>query len=164
MLFPMIDDRGVRHHRNLLREIGLGRDRQSKRAFLRAEWSLFYRGVGGKLRLILDSLRAIFWLLVCSLPSAVLLSLAEPWLIGMGLTVMGIFAWSVLIVLHVVSLTTLSVCAWSWLRQRRHRTVAKAVGRCACCDYLLRAVPASDDGLTVCPECGAAWRLALEER
>lgn len=30
---------------------------------------------------------------------------------------------------------------------------------CGGCGYDLRQLPAEDDGCTVCPECGAAWRL-----
>lgn len=32
-------------------------------------------------------------------------------------------------------------------------------GRCPSCGYDLRPQPAHPDGCTVCPECGAAWRL-----
>jgi len=31
-------------------------------------------------------------------------------------------------------------------------------GACASCDYPLAGVPEAEDGCTVCPECGAAWR------
>lgn len=31
--------------------------------------------------------------------------------------------------------------------------------RCPACAYDLRGVPEDDDGITICPECGAAWRL-----
>jgi hypothetical protein len=30
---------------------------------------------------------------------------------------------------------------------------------CSCCGYDLRKTPIAGDGCTVCPECGAAWRL-----
>ncbi len=48
----------------------------------------------------------------------------------------------------------------------RRRYEARAVrawlelGRCAACAYPLRSIPPDFDGATVCPECGAAWRLA----
>ncbi|HRQ71701.1 MAG TPA: hypothetical protein PLU35_01600, partial [Phycisphaerales bacterium] len=35
-------------------------------------------------------------------------------------------------------------------------------GACASCDYPLEGVPESEDGCTVCPECGAAWRREEE--
>jgi len=35
-----------------------------------------------------------------------------------------------------------------------------AAGRCPCCYYHLSLLPSEDDGCTVCPGCGAAWRLA----
>lgn len=31
--------------------------------------------------------------------------------------------------------------------------------RCPTCDYLLHAVTSQPDGCTVCPECGAAWKI-----
>jgi len=35
----------------------------------------------------------------------------------------------------------------------------QAVGRCCGCTYELKGLVPDDDGCTVCPECGAAWRL-----
>ena len=37
-----------------------------------------------------------------------------------------------------------------------------AVGMCPSCVYSLQGVPAAADGSTVCPECGAAWRMTRE--
>lgn len=34
-----------------------------------------------------------------------------------------------------------------------------AMGLCAACAYNLRGVPAQHDGLTICPECAAAWKV-----
>ena len=34
-----------------------------------------------------------------------------------------------------------------------------AAGRCGACAYPLRELPREPDGCTVCPECGAAWKL-----
>jgi hypothetical protein len=39
--------------------------------------------------------------------------------------------------------------------------VSVALGRCPCCNYELTQLPPEDDGCTVCPECGAAWRLTM---
>lgn len=34
-------------------------------------------------------------------------------------------------------------------------------GRCASCGYLIEGCPPHEpDGCTICPECGAAWRLS----
>jgi len=35
--------------------------------------------------------------------------------------------------------------------------------RCPACGYDLAGAAPADDGCTVCPECGAAWKLALAE-
>ena len=35
-----------------------------------------------------------------------------------------------------------------------------AAGRCPRCRYEIDQVPAEGDGCAVCPECGAAWRVA----
>jgi hypothetical protein len=32
-------------------------------------------------------------------------------------------------------------------------------GRCPSCDYQIGRVPPQEDGCTVCPECGAAWKI-----
>ncbi len=41
------------------------------------------------------------------------------------------------------------------IRQRRHLLLR----RCPTCDYLLSEVGPAADGCTVCPECGAAWKM-----
>jgi hypothetical protein len=38
-----------------------------------------------------------------------------------------------------------------------HYMLAKP--QCPGCDHLLTGVPPQQDGCTICPECGAAWRL-----
>lgn len=45
--------------------------------------------------------------------------------------------------------------------QTRERNAARLarIGLCLCCDYDLAGLPTEADGCTVCPECGAAWRL-----
>ncbi len=37
-----------------------------------------------------------------------------------------------------------------------------SIGHCAACGYSLRGLKPEFDGCTVCPECGAAWRLARD--
>jgi hypothetical protein len=39
--------------------------------------------------------------------------------------------------------------------------VVLSAGHCASCGYELAQLPPEDDGCTVCPECGAAWRLTI---
>lgn len=42
----------------------------------------------------------------------------------------------------------------------RLRRTLLAAGRCASCGYPLERIEDATDGCRVCPECGAAWRLA----
>lgn len=44
------------------------------------------------------------------------------------------------------------------MHERIHRRLAH-LRMCLCCGYELEGIPAESDGCTVCPECGAAWRL-----
>ena len=37
----------------------------------------------------------------------------------------------------------------------------RKMGRCPCCTYRLPGIIAESDGCTVCPECGAAWKLLV---
>jgi len=62
----------------------------------------------------------------------------------------------------------LYLCSFPWiiwfgLKRKRFGHVAAAMlkyGRCPHCGYDLRMLPVDpDDGATVCPECGCAWRL-----
>jgi hypothetical protein len=46
----------------------------------------------------------------------------------------------------------------NWARSTRVKR-----GRCASCRYSLIGVSAAPDGCVVCPECGAAWRVASGE-
>jgi Zn ribbon nucleic-acid-binding protein len=41
--------------------------------------------------------------------------------------------------------------------QTRQRFLAALL--CPACAHDLKDIPARDDGVTVCPECGAAWRV-----
>jgi hypothetical protein len=49
---------------------------------------------------------------------------------------------------------------------RRRTTFAMAAcldaGRCPCCCYELTEVPPQADNTTLCPECGAAWRMRTD--
>ncbi len=44
---------------------------------------------------------------------------------------------------------------------KRFHGQCMAINRCTACLYDLSAAPTEDDGCTVCPECGAAWRLSV---
>lgn len=59
-------------------------------------------------------------------------------------------------------LVVFTVAGWLALRRnaRQIRTILLTHNHCASCGYALAAIPAAADGLTTCPECGAAWRLA----
>jgi hypothetical protein len=48
-----------------------------------------------------------------------------------------------------------------WLARRAGLPphVPKLVGRCLACGYDLDGLALAADGCTVCPECGAAWKL-----
>ncbi len=60
------------------------------------------------------------------------------------------------------------LAGWCWIRLKRARfgNVAAAMlkhSRCPHCGYDLRLLPTDpEDGATVCPECGCAWRLESE--
>jgi hypothetical protein len=49
-----------------------------------------------------------------------------------------------------------------WIVRSHRREIARMVASehyCASCGYSLREMSAAEDGCTVCPECGSAWRL-----
>lgn len=54
-------------------------------------------------------------------------------------------------------LAALKLFAPSMWRDRLRRQLY--MRRCPTCDYVLHAVTAQPDGCTVCPECGAAWKI-----
>jgi hypothetical protein len=47
---------------------------------------------------------------------------------------------------------------------RRIAQVYAHAGYCGSCAHDLRASPTEADGCTVCPECGAAWRVGAEQQ
>lgn len=51
-----------------------------------------------------------------------------------------------------------SLGAWFW------RDLCVRARQCAACGYPIGDLPPADDGCTVCPECGGAWRLPAVER
>lgn len=50
---------------------------------------------------------------------------------------------------------------WFVIRAGRAQIVRLVAshGYCPSCGYALADIPAADDGCTVCPECGSAWRI-----
>lgn len=44
-----------------------------------------------------------------------------------------------------------------------NRRAAKIVRRCFACAYSLDGITVEQDGCTVCPECGAAWKLESKD-
>lgn len=59
---------------------------------------------------------------------------------------------------YVIALPMLGVHVVYFVPIMEHRAL-RANKRCLWCLYNLCGVPQVDDGCTVCPECGGAWRL-----
>ncbi|MBY0260722.1 MAG: hypothetical protein K2Q20_00160, partial [Phycisphaerales bacterium] len=59
--------------------------------------------------------------------------------------------------------TSLVTLPFRWLMDKQHaprvRAALLAERICASCAYDLSRTPSEPDGLTTCPECGAAWRM-----
>jgi len=47
---------------------------------------------------------------------------------------------------------------WKWVTPEMARSTLRR-GKCAACKYPVSNLPPGSDGCTVCPECGAAWKL-----
>ena len=55
-----------------------------------------------------------------------------------------------------------AMCSWRITQRQRARALVSQLTRelkCPACCFDLARLPASADGCTQCPECGAAWRL-----
>jgi hypothetical protein len=51
---------------------------------------------------------------------------------------------------------------WWWITRSGRQLTARAItrlGHCASCGYSLANLAPADDGCTLCPECGSAWRI-----
>ena len=77
-----------------------------------------------------------------------------------------VFPWMsvVLFILLSVVLSTVSGMiakrqGWSSFSVRKETSLA--VGCCPSCGYSISEISPQDDGCTICPECGAAWRLGV---
>jgi hypothetical protein len=90
---------------------------------------------------------------------------AVYWVIGLPMlaVVLGLRGlWGLWLVIPagVIAFVCLVMVAWS--RERRNEARRRAVamvGTCPACMYDLSGSVAESDGCTVCPECGAAWRV-----
>ncbi|MBX3381392.1 MAG: hypothetical protein KF805_14955 [Phycisphaeraceae bacterium] len=54
------------------------------------------------------------------------------------------------------------IAIWMWTWKFGRPALARALlkrGFCAACKYEIGRVPLAKGGLTICPECGAAWKL-----
>ncbi|MBX3403458.1 MAG: hypothetical protein KF699_08620 [Phycisphaeraceae bacterium] len=61
----------------------------------------------------------------------------------------------------VMIFAALPLCWW-WFDGVRKTSLRRSRfgrGLCAACGYGIRSIPARADGLTICSECGAAWRI-----
>ena len=76
------------------------------------------------------------------------------------------FTLRLFVLLHVLAvlvvLPTILTRQLYW--KRRGRRLMLPDRRCLTCDYDLRDLPPEPDGCTVCPECGAAWKLGDRRR
>jgi len=100
------------------------------------------------------------WLaVVLALPFLLLLEIGVLWYLRIPLPVWA--QWG-LVGLPALVLFTLAPRTVKVITLRWQCAFLINVGRCPSCGYELRALPPADDGCTVCPECGAAWRLPEE--
>jgi hypothetical protein len=71
------------------------------------------------------------------------------------------FAWLLAALLAAVAMLIVLVLAVRRLDRIDRIQSMPAAGLCPACGYGIRGVRQADDGCTVCPECGAAWRVPL---
>lgn len=101
---------------------------------------------------------AVQFLLV---PIAVVVVLCWWWFIARGWSKQAV-KWSIVAVSIAVFVAYISLDIW--VKRACRGTVIEALlreGLCPSCGYEIKTVPPQADGCSVCPECGAAWRLAL---
>ena len=104
-----------------------------------------------------------------------LVSMTPSWM-GRCLTIGGVYALSMIMLESVMWVTVgneppqwlaIPMVPWAvlffwWLSRSAARAMVCNMLRervCAACQYEMGEIPASEDGCTVCPECGGAWRL-----
>ncbi|MEM8757285.1 MAG: hypothetical protein AAGF47_05840 [Planctomycetota bacterium] len=75
----------------------------------------------------------------------------------------GWFDWAFVIVMSLVFYGGLAVLIAFGNSRLRTKDAGQRellpLGRCAACAFGLRSIPSEEDGCTVCPECGSAWRV-----
>ncbi len=71
--------------------------------------------------------------------------------VGDAVLILGLMSYPLALVVPVV---VADRCFWRDVVRRRI-----AARLCGACVYPIGGLPPQDDGLVVCPECGAAWRL-----
>jgi len=121
---------------------------------------MMLRGYFGRLRWRLVALVAILILLVMSL------LWINPFVVR-AIGVARISGWAGLIMPVVCGagiwlIVTAALQYERFAARRRGLRLLAREGHCLRCLYSLRGIPPQKDGCTVCPECGAAWRLAPE--
>lgn len=86
-------------------------------------------------------------------------------------SIQGVFDWQALLfvsfaVLVAMSFSSLVVSLYSyiyvWKSAEHGRDALLASGLCPSCGYGIVGVRCEPDGCTVCPECGAAWRMGSQ--
>ena len=99
----------------------------------------------------------------CMLPAAAGIFASTIFLAAMGhfsLRVMLIMSTVVFSVMFVMSFfSTLLIYKVTWRSPINGRDSLLTSGICPACAYWIAGVPPESDGCTVCPECGAAWRM-----
>lgn len=64
--------------------------------------------------------------------------------------------WPVLVAAVLFVVASYAVCRSLFVLQM---ALNRSVGLCPTCDHDLASRPPEDDGCTLCPECGSAWRM-----
>lgn len=96
--------------------------------------------------------------------SAPLLLFGVPVLLPIALV--PALLWDVMRWWPIIFLCGIGSIAGAWITHRTHKRNARTAAllhlkkaRCASCLYPLHDLPLESDGCTICPECGAAWKL-----